>query len=349
MPAHTTATFQPGRTSLNWQPLQDHRLFERLCAFIFSKKWGDPNVVFVGHPGKSQLGLDLYGFDSVSQKRTGIQCKNYTEAFTIRNIDDVLKVIDDKGNTFGIQHLIIALPLKGNARCQAYAAELSAQRAASGHCTLSLCCIADIDHERSLIDAVEITNRFPELLYGLPPLQSSFPVQAAYSEILDVGKRAPLHEGKQVMYNEFITKNFFSAEYREHNQHIALPIEGVHPRKFWVEIYCKAPSNYFRECHRSVHIEGFDLRCGSHESLHEIWSLLPGCLDERSGSNAEHAFMISSGILQASLLRLREALRAAGAIRMVSPTCVMSDVLRDFLLKDGFTEAKRGEVLVDMP
>ena len=75
----TARPFQPGRTSFNWQPLKDPHLFERLCAFIFQRRWDDPNFNFVAARGKSQAGLDIVGINAKDQKLTGVQCKNYTK------------------------------------------------------------------------------------------------------------------------------------------------------------------------------------------------------------------------------------------------------------------------------
>ena len=66
---------------------KDWQDFERLCRDLYSERWGDITAQINGRNGQGQCGVDIYGTNSFSGEREGVQCKGRDGTYGARLSD----------------------------------------------------------------------------------------------------------------------------------------------------------------------------------------------------------------------------------------------------------------------
>jgi hypothetical protein len=101
--------------------------FEEICADLFSRIWGDPQVVRYGTRGQAQNDIDIYGKNDGTD--SGVQCKGKRDwpptKLTISEIDE--EVEKAKAFSLKLRSFIIATTAENHARLTDRANAISAE------------------------------------------------------------------------------------------------------------------------------------------------------------------------------------------------------------------------------
>ena len=131
--------------------------FEDLCLRLWKRILEDPNTTKHGRGGQRQSGVDIYGTDSETGSKCGIQCKQRSGYPNSKLTPEEIQEEVVKANAFApsLDTLIVASTTKRDAKLQQVARELSEQNAEHGLFKVEL---------YSWNDIVEWIYEFPDIL-----------------------------------------------------------------------------------------------------------------------------------------------------------------------------------------
>lgn len=349
--------FDIGKIDLPFQKLKDQKMFERICFRGYSALWNDRNAIFVGSDGREQFGLDIVGFDRHSQQRVGVQCKNYKSQLSKQSIDEIVKLVDVE-NRFGIEHLVIAVPLDADAKIQAVVTRLSDTRRNEGKFTVSIEHTAEVASHLGYDDIDSIVRSFPDLFPGMGHdfLKRRHPHEDGLLQSLAAINQFP---GSDVIahdrhsFADWIKNDCFSTKPHAANRNTYLAIPGYDPLHFCFRVYVKDRSRYFRECFRTVDIEGFDLLYSNDKVRDMNWNAISQ-LTANSGGRVDwelfdydQELAVRAGFFEQAVEQVAVALRLGGCVRWVWPKSANQSVYDRVLAERcGFVIRNDKDILV---
>lgn len=146
--------------------------FEDLCLALFRAIWKDPHAQKHGRRGQPQHGVDVYGsIDGAAAEFLGVQCKGKDEAFGGRASEAEILEELRKAEAFEpkLAHWTFATSAPSDAKLQALARKLSAERVAQQHCPVTILGWGDI--QSLLLEHPNVLTAFyPEIASDLPAL-----------------------------------------------------------------------------------------------------------------------------------------------------------------------------------
>ena len=153
-------------------PPKNWEQFEDLCHSLFKSVWDDPCAEKYGRRGQAQQGVDIFG--STKNPRAvfrGVQCKGKNQNYGAEVTEAELVSEIAKADQFAppLEHWILATTAPTDARLQAAARQISADRAAMYKFTVQVLGWEDL--QALIADHAEVVKRYyPALAYDLPAL-----------------------------------------------------------------------------------------------------------------------------------------------------------------------------------
>jgi hypothetical protein len=351
--------FDIGKIDLPFQKLKDHKMFERVCFRAYSALWNDRNAIFVGSEGKKQFGLDIVGYDHHAQKRIGVQCKNYKSNLASADIKDIIALVD-ADNRFSIDHLVIAIPRDGTASIQAEVTRLTDSRRNIGKFTVSIEHTAEIAANLGYDDIDSVVRSFPDLFPGMGHglLKRLHPLEDGLLQSLNAINKFPgvdTIQHHKFSFQRWIENDCFSSKPHAINNNTYLSVPGYDPEHFCFRVYVKDKSSYYRDCERTVDIEGFDLLYSNDKVRDMNWIAISKLesqsnrhLDRREKDSLDYdqQLAVRAGFFENAVDQVAHALRTTGCVRWVWPKSC--DSIYDEVLEQrcGFVEHKDRDILV---
>lgn len=109
--------------------------FEELCFALYRRMWSDSSCTKVGGTGQNQFGIDIIGFDGITN--VGIQCKHYNKKpFTLSTVTDDVELADAADLDIG--HMLFATTAANKTNLVLDVRKLSDQRRREGKFTVSV-------------------------------------------------------------------------------------------------------------------------------------------------------------------------------------------------------------------
>lgn len=165
--------------------------FEDLCLDLWSRLWADNNAQKNGRKGQTQLGVDVFGDDSLKAIPVGVQCKgkdNYAHTQVTQKEFDA-EIVKAESFKPTIKHFILATTAPQDEAIQEHARITSQKRKSKGKFT-----VAVVSWEwilSKLGDYPELVDKYYSEFVTVPKPTESDDLSLANNNVLESGAFSP--------------------------------------------------------------------------------------------------------------------------------------------------------------